>query len=84
VLRLLCKVSFEADSCVRRTQLAFEKRGSKALAFAKFVPGLNVMTAPMAGVARMPVQQFLVFDAMGAFLCSSAFISPIPVRMKAQ
>ncbi len=84
MLRLLCKVSFEADSCVRRTQLAFEKRGSKALAFAKFVPGLNVMTAPMAGVARMPVQQFLVFDAMGAFLCSSAFISPIPVRMKAQ
>jgi membrane protein DedA with SNARE-associated domain len=75
VLRLLCKISLEADSCVRRTQLAFEKCGSKALAFAKFVPGLNVMTAPMAGVGAMPVRQFLVFDAIGAFLWSSAFIS---------
>jgi membrane protein DedA with SNARE-associated domain/rhodanese-related sulfurtransferase len=74
VLRLICRISLEPDSCVRRTQLSFERRGPWALAIAKFVPGLSVMTAPLAGVSRMPWERFAFFDVLGALLWSSAYI----------
>jgi membrane protein DedA with SNARE-associated domain len=38
VLALLCRISLEPDSCVRRTENLFMQRGRKALVIAKFVP----------------------------------------------
>jgi membrane protein DedA with SNARE-associated domain/rhodanese-related sulfurtransferase len=75
VLRLICRISLEPDSCVRRTQISFERRGSWALVIAKFVPGLNAMTSPLAGVSRMPWRRFAAFDALGALLWSASFIA---------
>ena len=75
VLRLLCRISLEPDSCVRRTQLSFERRGFWALVIAKFIPGLNAMTAPMAGVSRMRWRRFALFDSLGALLWSCAYIA---------
>src|SRR5690242_7856307 len=37
ILKLICRISLEPDSCVRRTQLSFERRGAWALIVAKFV-----------------------------------------------
>lgn len=74
VLRLICRISLEPDSCVRRTQLSFEKRGAGALVIAKFVPGLSAMTAPLAGVSRMPWRRFALFDGLGALLWAGAYI----------
>src|SRR5262245_39329123 len=39
VLALLCRISLEPDSCVRRTENLFLQRGRKALLIAKFLPG---------------------------------------------
>ena len=75
VLRLICRISLEPDSCVRRTQLSFERRGVWALVIAKFIPGLSAMTAPLAGVSRVPLQRFLLFDALGALLWSGSYIT---------
>lgn len=75
VLRLLCRISLEPDSCVRRTQLSFARRGSWALVIAKFIPGLNAMTAPLAGISRMPWRRFAGFDALGALLWSATYIA---------
>jgi membrane protein DedA with SNARE-associated domain/rhodanese-related sulfurtransferase len=75
VLRLICRISLEPDSCVRRTQLSFERRGPWALVIAKFVPGLNAMTAPLAGISRMPWRRFALFDALGALLWSCTYIA---------
>src|SRR6266850_8280506 len=41
VLGLLCRISLEPDSCVRRTQRVFLKGGRFALLIAKFFPGLS-------------------------------------------
>ena len=41
VLQLLCRISLEPDSCVRRTQVSFGKNGANVLLVSKFVPGLN-------------------------------------------
>jgi membrane protein DedA with SNARE-associated domain/rhodanese-related sulfurtransferase len=74
VLQLLCRISLEPDSCVRRTQVSFGKRGARVLLVAKFVPGLNAMAAPLAGIIRMDWRRFLAFDVLGALLWSSAFM----------
>jgi len=75
VLRLICRISLEPDSCVRRTQLSFKRRGGWALLFAKFVPGLNAMMAPLAGISRMDWRRFVLLDALGTLLWSCAYIA---------
>jgi membrane protein DedA with SNARE-associated domain/rhodanese-related sulfurtransferase len=74
VLQLLCRISLEPDSCVRRTQVRFGKSGPRVLLIAKFIPGLNAMAAPLAGIIRMGWRRFVLFDATGAFLWSGAFM----------
>ena len=74
VLQLLCRISLEPDSCVRRTQVRFGKSGARVLLIAKFIPGLNAMAAPLSGIIRMGWRRFILFDALGALLWSSAFM----------
>ena len=74
VLRLLCRISLEPDSCVRRTESLYEKYGEKSLLFAKFVPGLNTAAPPVAGMFQMPLGRFLLFDTAGVFLWAGSFI----------
>jgi membrane protein DedA with SNARE-associated domain/rhodanese-related sulfurtransferase len=74
VLRLLCRISLEPDSCVRRTQVSFERHGVRLLLFAKFIPGLNAMTAPLAGIVRMGWRRFVFPDALGALLWASTYL----------
>ncbi len=75
VLRLICRISLEPDSCVRRTRVSFERRGPWALVIAKFVPGLSAMTAPLAGTSRMPWQRFAFYDAIGSLLWSCSYVA---------
>ncbi len=74
VLKLLCRISLEPDSCVRRTQVSFERHGAWALVFAKFIPGLNAMAPPLAGIIRMSWRRFLLFDGLGAAFWAGAYI----------
>ncbi len=73
ILQLLCRISLEPDSCVRRTKVSFGERGARVLLVAKFVPGLNAMAAPLAGIIRMGRRRFVLFDALGASLWVCAF-----------
>jgi rhodanese-related sulfurtransferase len=73
VLQFLCRISLEPDSCVRRTQVSFGRDGPRVLLVAKFVPGLNAMAAPLAGIIKMRRRRFLLFDSLGALLWVNAF-----------
>ena len=73
VLNFLCRISLEPDSCVRRTQNAFERQGAKALLVAKFVPGLSTASNPVAGASGMPLGRFLLFDALGSLLWAAVY-----------
>jgi membrane protein DedA with SNARE-associated domain/rhodanese-related sulfurtransferase len=73
VLQLLCRISLEPDSCVRRSQVSFTRNGPRVLLVAKFIPGLNAMAAPLSGIIRMGWRRFLLFDTLGALLWVSAF-----------
>jgi len=68
ILKLLCRISLEPDSCVRRTENLFVRHGVRSLLVAKFIPGLNMAAPSLAGVFRMPVRRFLIFDSLGGFL----------------
>jgi membrane protein DedA with SNARE-associated domain len=75
VLRFLCRVSLEPDSCVRQTENTFLKYGLKTLLVAKFVPGLNAVAAPLAGDSGIAVPRFLAFDATGVAIWSGTYMA---------
>src|ERR1039458_9190445 len=68
VLRILCKLSLEPTTCVRKTQDSFGRRRGVTLMIAKFVPGLATLAPPVAGENGMGYGSFLFFDGIGATL----------------
>ena len=76
VLSLLCRISLEPDSCVRRTEDLFVRQGMRSLIIAKFIPGLGTITPALAGLFKVRIAQFLLYDGIGALLWTVAFIAP--------
>ena len=74
VLKLLCRISLEPDSCVSSTRYWFLRLGGRAIVIAKFFPGLATIAAPMAGLSHMPVWKFLALDSVGVLFYASTYI----------
>jgi len=74
VLKMLCRFSFEASTCVVRTERYFERRGAVTLLFAKFVPGLSTVAAPIAGQTGMPYPRFVLYDLGGSLVWALAYL----------
>jgi membrane protein DedA with SNARE-associated domain/rhodanese-related sulfurtransferase len=75
VLALLCRISISPDSCVRKNELSFARRGVATLVIAKFVPGLATLAPPLAGALGMRAQSFAIFNTAGAALWAGAGIA---------
>jgi membrane protein DedA with SNARE-associated domain len=73
VLKFLCRVSLEPESCVRTTEGVFERYGVRCLLFAKFVPGLYTVTPPVAGMVRLPLKRFVLFDSLGILIWTGVY-----------
>src|SRR5512135_1452778 len=67
VLFHLCRISFNPDACLERAVDGFHRRKISTILFAKFLPGVNLIMPPLAGVVRMPLPVFLALDILGAF-----------------
>jgi len=74
ILRLLCRISLEPDSCVRRTSDLYTRYGMRGVVAAKFIPGLSTIAPPLAGNAGVSTSRFLMFDGLGSFLYTGFFI----------
>jgi membrane protein DedA with SNARE-associated domain/rhodanese-related sulfurtransferase len=74
VLKLLCRLSFEASTCVSKTEGYFTRRGAVTLLFAKFVPGLSTVAAPIAGQTGMSYPRFIAWDLAGSLIWGETFI----------
>jgi membrane protein DedA with SNARE-associated domain/rhodanese-related sulfurtransferase len=74
VLKLLCAFAADPSYCIRRSRTTFAERGLRVLLFAKFIPGLDGITPPLAGMSGTPRTQFLAFDAGGSALWAGAYI----------
>jgi membrane protein DedA with SNARE-associated domain/rhodanese-related sulfurtransferase len=68
VLKILCKISLEPDSCVSQTQTRFERWGVNSLVIAKFVPGLAIIAPPLAGAMRIGWLRFILLSTAAAVL----------------
>lgn len=65
-LSTLCRLSLSRDTCVRKTERFFGRWGVRVLMVAKLVPGLSILSVPMAGALRTPYRTFLTHDGIGA------------------
>jgi membrane protein DedA with SNARE-associated domain/rhodanese-related sulfurtransferase len=74
VLGLLCRISLEPDTCVRRTQGVFTRYGVKGVVAAKFIPGLSTLAPPLAGSSGVSIFRFLLFDGGGSLLYVGTFM----------
>src|SRR5437870_1371054 len=74
VLSLLCRISLEPDSCVRRTQDLFGRYGMRGVVAAKFIPGLSTLAPPLAGISGIGASRFLFYDGLGSLLYGGSFI----------
>ncbi len=74
IVNVLCKLSFEAASCVNRTQGSLGRRGATTMLYAKFIPGLSTMAAPLAGQSGLRYRSFAVYDLAGSLIWASAWL----------
>jgi membrane protein DedA with SNARE-associated domain len=75
VLDFVCRISLEPDSCVRRAENVFLRRGPRSLLYVKFVPGLGLMAVVLAGAFGLRRRRFLLFDLPGALVWGGAYLA---------
>jgi len=75
VLGVICRVSLEPDTCVRRTENVFLRHGVRSLLVAKFIPGLSTVAPPLAGIVGVGVLRFSLYSAAAAFLWAAAWMA---------
>lgn len=68
ILRTLCRIAIEPDSCVKQTETIYERWGTPALIVAKYIPGFATVAPPLAGAMQLAFRPFLLFSALGALL----------------
>ncbi|HEX2012569.1 MAG TPA: DedA family protein/thiosulfate sulfurtransferase GlpE [Roseateles sp.] len=74
VMKLLCRISLSPDACVRQSEGLIVRWGGRALLAAKFLPGVSVVAAPMAGALGMSWKRFVAYDFVAGLLWSGAFL----------
>jgi len=75
ILRTLCRVAIEPDSCVKQTETIFERWGAPSLMLAKYVPGFSTAAPPLAGAMRLGLPSFLAYSAVAALLWAGLAIA---------
>ena len=68
VLRTLCRITIEPDSCVKQTENIFERWGAPSLMVAKYVPGFSTVAPPLAGTMQLGPARFLAYSTVAAVL----------------
>ena len=68
VLRTLCRISIEPDSCVKQTENIFGRWGPPSLLVAKYIPGFSTVAPPLAGTMGLALPRFLLYSAAAALL----------------
>lgn len=69
----LCRISMNPETCIFGSANSFYRRGPRTLLFAKFVPGLATVAAPLSGSLNMPPLRFLLLDGSGVLMYSCAW-----------
>jgi membrane protein DedA with SNARE-associated domain/rhodanese-related sulfurtransferase len=68
MLGLMCRISISPETCIRRSELGFARRGAMTVLAAKFVPGVSGVTPPLAGAMGMRTSHFMLLNLAGTVL----------------
>jgi membrane protein DedA with SNARE-associated domain len=74
IINLVCRLSLERDSCVRKTQAFTSRHAGRSLIYSKFVPGVGHMAPPMAGLSGMGFGRFLLWETLGTLIFTLALV----------
>lgn len=82
VLSTLCKISFEPDTCVRKSKVFLEKGASRTIFFAKWLPGVSHIIPAVAGLGGVSRRQFLMANTGGTavFVLALMLAGYLPVE----
>lgn len=75
VLRGMCRLSLEPDSCVSDSEKVFARFGNRVLLVAKFVPGLGAVATAMSGVVGASLLGFAFYDLVGSVLWAGSGVA---------
>ena len=75
VLRFLCKISLEPQTCVRSSSEFISRYGSWSLIFAKFLPGVSTFAVPLAANSDISLLTFAWADLLGSLLYVGAYLA---------
>ena len=73
VLHFMHRFTRDPDFHDRRSKEIFARYGPRIFLIAKFVPGLDAVSPPLAAISRISRVRFLSFDAVGAGLYGSVY-----------
>ena len=76
ILNFLCKLSIEPDYCVRQTGVTFQRYGPVTMLVSNFVPGLQPLVPPLAGVFGIPFIPFAGLRLAGTVIWVATFMLP--------
>lgn len=68
VMRTICRISLSPDSCVKQSELRFQRWRGRVLLIAKFVPGLSTVAPPLVGAMGLRIPAFVLLDGLGSLL----------------
>jgi membrane protein DedA with SNARE-associated domain/rhodanese-related sulfurtransferase len=74
VLSFLCRFSLTADTCVSRTEKSFGRWGAWSLVIGRFLPGVSLVAAPIAGAVGMSWRKFAALTLAGAVVYGVAVL----------
>ena len=71
----MCRLAMNPEGCIFSSSAYFYRRGAKTLLFAKWVPGLASMAAPLAGSLNMSFWRFIRLDVVGVTMYVTAWLT---------
>jgi membrane protein DedA with SNARE-associated domain len=75
VLRILCKISLNPETCVRRSSEFISRNGSRTLLIAKFIPGIGAVAVPLIANSEISLLSFFFYDVLGSLLYVGGFLA---------
>jgi membrane protein DedA with SNARE-associated domain/rhodanese-related sulfurtransferase len=74
VIRLVCSLSADPKHSRERADRVFAQWGLRLLLVAKFIPGLDGVSPPLAGASGATFKGFFAYDTVGSVLWSGAYM----------
>jgi membrane protein DedA with SNARE-associated domain/rhodanese-related sulfurtransferase len=75
IMHFVSGFSRDPGAYVGKATRAYSRYGARSLIISKFVPGLDAVSAPMAGSAGLSPLHFIILDGLGALFWSGTYVA---------